>query len=111
MLIEIQKDIYFINSRLKELDKDYQIYFNTKKDKFEVHNEEQIGGSYCLTVPYSLLDERTVNLVRKTRIENRKKLFAEIERDNENLETIKEKRILDSAKDQLYDVIKYSKIN
>lgn len=111
MLIEIENDIYFINSRLKEIDSNYQIYFNTKKKTFEVHNKEQMGGSYCLTVPYSLLDQRTVDFVRKTRTENRKKLFEEIERDNDNLEKNKEKRILEDAKDQLYDAIKYSKIN
>lgn len=109
MLIEIQNDIYFINSRLKEIDKNYQIYFNTKKDKFEIHNKEQIGDSYCLTIPYSLLDQRSVDLVRKTRIENRKKLIEEIDRENEKLEILKEKRLLEDAKDQLCEFIKYSK--
>ncbi len=78
MLVEINNDIYFINSRIKEIDKNYQIYFNTAKKSFEIHNREQIGGSYCLTVPYSLLDARTIEYVRETRVENRKELFEKI---------------------------------
>jgi hypothetical protein len=109
MLVEIQNDIYFINSRLKEIDENYQIYFNTKRKMFEVHNKGQIGDSYCLTVPYSLLDCRTIEYVRKTRIENRKKLIEEMDRNNENLEKLQQKRILEDAKDQLYEFIKYSK--
>jgi hypothetical protein len=109
MLIEIQNDIYFINSRLKEIDKDYQIFFNTVRKVFEVHNKEQIGDSYCLTVPYPLLDARTISHVMRTRVENRRKLFEEIERNNELLEKRQEKRILEDAKDELYDLIKYSK--
>lgn len=109
MLIEIQNDIYFIGSRLKEIDSNYQVFYNTKRNMFEVHNKEQIGGSYCLTVPYSKLDQRTVDFVRKTRTENRKKLFEEIDKDNERLEKLSEKRILEDAKDQLYEFVKYTK--
>lgn len=109
MLIEIQNDIYFINSRIKEIDKNYQIFLNTVKKKFEVHNKEQIGDSFCLTVPYPLLDDRTVKFVRKTRIENRKKIFEEIEKHNELLEKIQEKRVLNDAKDRMSDAIKYLK--
>ena len=109
MLVEIQNDVYFISSRVKEIDKDYQIFFNTNRKVFEIHNKGQIGDSYCLTVPYSLLDERTVKNVRKTRVENRKKLFEELEKSNDLLEKINEKRILEDAKDQMYDAIKYLK--
>lgn len=109
MLVEIQNDVYFITSRIKEIDMYYKIYFNTNRKVFEIHNSKQIGGSYCLTVPYPLLDKRTVDLVRKTRIENRKNLLKEIDDNNEKLERSKEKKIMDDAKDQFKEFIKYSK--
>jgi hypothetical protein len=108
MLVEIQNDVYFINSRLKEIDENYQIFFNTRKRSFEVHNKGQIGSSYCLTAPYSSLDARLIDFVRKTRVENRRKLIEEIDKNNEKLDKLKEKRILENAKDRLFDLIKYS---
>ena len=87
MLIEIKNDVYFILDRLKEIDSNYQIFFNTKRKVFEIHCKGQIGGSYCLTVPYKTLDSRTVELTLKTKRENYKKLFEEIEIENKKLET------------------------
>ena len=86
MLIEIKNDVYFILDRLKEIDKNYQIFYNTKRKVFEIHSRGQIGGSYCLTVPYKTLDSRTVELVNKTKRENSEKLFEEMERENKKLE-------------------------
>lgn len=110
MFIEILNDVFFIEKRVKEIDKNYRIYFNTKKQKFEIHNVGQVGGSYCLTVPFQHLDERTVDLVLRTRIENRNKLIEEIDKENEKIEKNREKTILNEAKDRLFDQIKYSKI-
>ena len=110
MKIEILNDVLFICQRLKEIDEDYRDFFNCKTQKFEVHNIGQIGDSYCLTVPFQYLDARTIELVNKTKIENREKLIAEIDRENEKLEERNNKRILDEAKDRLLDEIKYSKI-
>ena len=82
-LLIIKGDAFFINERLKEIDKDYFIVFNLEKKKYEVHVSGQKGGSYAFTVPYDSLDERTILFARKTRIENRDKIMDEIERENE----------------------------
>ena len=86
MLIEVENDVYFIANRLKEIDPNYQIFFNTKRKMFEIHSKGQIGGSYCLTIPYLTLDKRTLDLVNKTKIENSEKLFEEMERNNKAIE-------------------------
>lgn len=82
-LLIIDSDTYFINERLKEIDKDYFVAFNLKNSKYEVHVKNQRGGSYAFTIPYEELDERTVSLALKTRVENRDKIMKEIERENE----------------------------
>lgn len=97
MLIEIKNDVYFILSRLKEIDENYQIFYNTRRKVFEVHNKAQIGGSYSLTVPYGVLDSRLIELVRKTRVENSKKLFEEIDKQNEQIENKNKKEIVKYA--------------
>ena len=86
MLIEIKSDPLFVTDRLKELDQDYYLVFNTIKHKYEVHNHSQIGCSYCLTYPNPALDERLLELVKKTRRENFNELMKEIDKANEKIE-------------------------
>lgn len=85
-LIKIESDCYFICQRLKEVDKSYEVYYNRSQDCYEVHSKEQYKSTYCFKVPYKVLDERTIDYAIKTRSENRDKLIAEIERDNQLLE-------------------------
>lgn len=82
-LLIIENDNYFICQRLKEIDKDYFIVFNLKRNKYEVHVKGQEKNSYAFTIPYDMLDERTVLFALKTRIENQDKIMEEIERENE----------------------------
>jgi len=82
MLIELTHDVYEISKRIKKIDKDYYVVYNTSTRKFEVHNSSQIGTTYCLTLPYSNLDERTLNYVAKTRSVNIEKILEEIETEN-----------------------------
>ena len=66
MKIKILNDVYNISKRIKYIDKDYYIVYDTSKHKFEVHNSNQSGGSYCLTLPYKELDERSLKHVRSS---------------------------------------------
>lgn len=81
MLIEVKNDVYFIADRLKEVDENYFILFNTKKQHYEVHHKAQ-SDTYCLTVPYAELDERTIVFVNQTRVENRDRLIRELDEEN-----------------------------
>ena len=85
-LIEIKNDCYFISQRLKEIDKSYQIFYNLKRKVYEVHSSKQEKNSYCFTVPYDELDERTLFYALKTRIENKDKIIKEIEQNNLEIE-------------------------
>lgn len=84
MLIKINTDNLFISERIREIDKNYYIVFNTKKKKYEIHNKSQGElNTYCLTLPFDILDYRTVEYIEKTKIENIEKLIAEIDKENE----------------------------
>ena len=86
MLIELKNDALFISQRLKEIDQSYYLVFNTISNKYEVHSSMQMGYTYCLTCPNPALDERLVELTKKTRRENLSELLKEVDKENEKLE-------------------------
>lgn len=87
MKIKIFQDVYNIAKRLKNIDRDYYVVYNTSKQKFEIHNSNQVGLSYCLTLPFNQLDERTLKFVLKTQSANIEEILEQIENDNKHLES------------------------
>lgn len=78
----IENDLFGIAARLKSIDDGYFVVYDPRAGAFEVHNSRQRGDTFSLRVPYPCLDVRTVTLVQKTRAENAKRLFEEMEREN-----------------------------
>ena len=101
MLIKIENDVYFISQRLKEIDSSYLVYYNTISKNYEVHSKDQIKNSYCFRVPFDVLDERTIIHAKRTRIENRDRIIAEIERENLLLEQKNIKNQVEMLKEAL----------
>ena len=99
----IQSDTFFICERLKEIDDSYFLVFNFEKQKFEVHSSSLSGSTYCLTVPYLVLDERTLFLVKKTRSSNIDRLIEEMDKENEKREKRREKDAVECLKEVIYD--------
>ena len=97
----IQNDVCFISDRIKEIDKNYFILFNLLKNKYEVHYLGQRGGTYCFTIPYDSLDDRTLFYTRKTKIENRAEIIAEIDKQNEKIEKDSKKIIRNKLEEVL----------
>lgn len=96
MKIEIKNDLFDIANRLKQIDKDYFVLFNTSKKVFELHAKGQPYSSYCLTFPYTELDERAVSLALKTRAENKDKLIKEMEEENQKHIKAQQQKLLRS---------------
>ncbi len=63
----VTDDLYFIASRLKEIDPTYYVVYNLDKSRYEVHSDEQRGNSLCFVVPYGELDARTLDYAARTR--------------------------------------------
>ena len=70
MKIKIESDVYNISKRVKYIDKDYYVVYNTSTSKFEIHNLSQLGSTFCLTLPFNELDERTLEYINETKSEN-----------------------------------------
>ncbi len=98
---EIYSDCQDIIKRLKEIDKDYFVVYNLSRKTFELHNHSQKEGTFCLTLPFECLDERTLDLTRRTQSEKRDELIKELDRENERLEKAIKRRILNEAEAML----------
>jgi hypothetical protein len=94
--VTIKTDTFDIAKRLKQIDNNYIIKYNLTKKRYEVFYKESKEEVLQLVLPYKELDERTINLVNKTRVENLKTLMEELEKQNEK----QIKQIKDEQKDQ-----------
>ena len=101
MHFKIKGDLYNISKRIKKINKGYYVVFNTITKKFEVHNSFQMGPSYCLTLPYEELDERTLIYVHKTKSENIEKILEEIEKENKLKESAEKSKALSQVCERL----------
>lgn len=94
-LTPIKEDLFDVAKRLRQIDANYRLYFNQLLGRFEVHNHAQRGNSLAVVVPYDKLDARTITLVRKTRVENAKRLLAEMEKANAKAENDAVSRVVE----------------
>ena len=91
----ITDDLYDIAARLRGVKESYVVYYNTEKERFEVHDSER----NCLefVVPYDELDARTVEYARYSRVENAKRIFEEVEEYNRRLDKEQASRAIERA--------------
>lgn len=85
-MIEIFSDLYDIAKRLKQIDANYRVFYNNKKQKFELHRDSGGKVSYQLTFPFDTLDARAIEHCLKTRKQRAMQLLQEIEKENILLE-------------------------
>lgn len=99
----VESDCLGIADRLRGIDKDYFLVFDLDKKHFELHNRQQAGDSFCLEFPFEEIDERMVDLTRKTRVQNSDALFEELEAENSR----RQKQIVSTAintfKERIYE--------
>lgn len=98
----IKNDVFNIAKRLKSIDPKYFIVFNSDRNKFEVHYM-RAKNTYELTIPYNKLDARSIDFVLKTRIQNKQKIFEEIENSNKKLEQENIKNLIEKIDRRIYE--------
>ena len=92
-LIPVSSDLYSIGERLREIDGRYELFYNAKLDRYEIH----ASGALQLAVPRGELDARVIARVRETRVERRDALLESIERACLSAARAAEKRALERA--------------
>ncbi len=101
MKFQISHDVYNITNRVRDIERGYYLVFNTSNQKFEIHSSTQIGSSYCLTLPFKKLDERTLKYVRSTLSKNIDEILNKIENENSILENANKTSVFSSAIENL----------
>lgn len=94
MKIKITHDVYDISNRIKQIDRNYFIVFNTSKNNFEIHNSKQIGTTFCVTVPFKVIDARTLKYVFETQSKNIEKILNRMETENKLTENAEKRGVL-----------------
>lgn len=92
-LVLVKDDLFRIAKRLRQIDSRYRVYFNRQCKRFEIHAQ----GAMQIALPFDRLDERSVEYVRKTRVENLEKLMREIEADNARAEKQKQDELIEQV--------------
>lgn len=104
----LKSNVFNIPEQLETINKGYFVVLNRYSGKYEIHNSENKGATYCLTVPYEELDGRTIDLVLRTRSENAAKLIAEMEANNEKLEKDRKNSFVNDIGELSKDIFKYA---
>jgi len=97
-----------IPQRLKEIDSGYFLLLNRWTGNFEVHHIENKGNTHCVTSPYDELDQRLLDYVRKTRIENASKIFEEMKKNNEKIKQSRRNDFNDYIGEVAKDIYQYA---
>ncbi len=99
----VESDCLGIVQRLKEIDGGYFLVFDIDKKKYELHDKSQMRNSYCLTFPFDQIDERMVDMAKKTRVQNSDALFEEMERENKRRQDQVISATMKTFKEKLYE--------
>ena len=86
-LVKVVDDLFHIARRLKQVDRNYELFFNRKRGRFEIYAK----GAMQIALPFDRLDARCIEYARKTRVENLSALMDEIEKNNRDIDIRNEK--------------------
>ena len=106
MNVIINSDVYNIAKRIKDIDRDYFIVYNTSKNVYEVHNSSQIGSTYCVYIPYNTLDVRTLEFVYMTQSKFISDIIAKIDSENKLKENAEKSRVFLTLNETITDTFK-----
>ena len=76
--IRIAGDLFDIADRLSEIDSRYEVWYDPALGSYGIYAD----GALQVAVPFARLDARTVELVRRTRIERTDRIVGEIDAAN-----------------------------
>lgn len=106
MKIRIREDLFDISSRIKEVDKNYYIIYDTKKRRYEVHSAMQKDNSFCFVVG-KRLDYYAIVKAQKTSIKWLKNIIKNIDEDNKRVEEKRKNEISYKYKTNIKSVLDY----
>lgn len=101
MLKRVDKDVYNIVDRLKKIDREYEIFYNYKKNRYEVFVKNEFN------FVIDRLDKSAILKAYRTHIRHKRKIFMDIKDKNERLEQKYQNELLLKAKRTLTDYLDF----
>lgn len=105
--IPVLSNVYDIPERLKEINPNFFVMFNSVTQKYEVHDAAQTMNTFACQLPFDELDARALEYVQKYSFVNLDKLAREVEEHNERLDEQRKNTILDKAGYKMKQALKY----
>lgn len=110
MKIKIESDVFDIIKRIKEIDENYFVLFDTNKNKYELHYKNQFN-TYCFTYPYENLDNRIIDLIYFSNVSNIDNIIEDIDNNNAKIEKDNMKSVKSSSDYMVREIYNFSKIS
>lgn len=104
MKIHIKNDVFNIFKRLKQINNDFYLIFDTNKNNYQVYEKSNL----IFTLPYKNLDERSLKYVLKMLKISNEEILKEIENHNAQKSKEIEDKIISSALESAEKVLKRS---
>ena len=86
MFKTIKNDMFNISNRLKAIDSNYCVSFNTKTKKYEIYYKRGFDFELELVLPFDFLDSRTLRKVIESRVEKMAEIIKAMEEENMRIE-------------------------
>ncbi len=102
----VLNDTFNIAKRLKQIDKNYLLVRNKKKKRFELWYNTCIP-KLELVFKFNKIDNRMIDYVNQTRIENLEKIIKQMDIENEKIKQKQIKNAKEECLDRISEVVKY----
>ena len=109
--LPVLSNVYDIPVRLKEVNRDFFVMFNTRNQRFEIHCASQPFDTYSCTLPFDELDSRAIEYVREFSRERTQNIVREIEEYNAALDAREQAALIDKANYKCREAFNYLKNN
>ena len=109
--IPVLSNVYDIPVRFKEVNRDFFIMFNTRTQKYELHDPKLPFSTLYCVLPFDELDARSIAYVLERRNICLEDLAREIERYNEELDRKQQAEMIDKANYKCREALNYLKDN
>lgn len=109
--IPVTKHVCDIPDRLKQIDRHYFVMFNTRSQRFELHDARQRGSTLACVLPFDELDARALVYARKYHVSRLSQTVREVDDFNDRLEREARRRFLNDAADRTREAFSYLKNN
>lgn len=106
-LIKIN-DVYYINKRIKHLNSDYQLFYNIKLNRYEIHDISKKYSFITSTQKYPT--NQIINKLISMHSKSTSQILKEIDNHNDKIYKEQEKKLSLLHTDQLNEVFKFSNV-